>query len=193
MPVGWAIVVVVQWVAIIVLAAVVLGVLRQVTPHLERAGGPPPNRARNQGPAVGSTLPPFTCRENSGEIFTAPQLLGQPAVLLFLSATCAPCMSLADEMATADMGELASSLIVVTDPDDRGRLRLPERVRVLAMPHTEVEEVFSVRGRPFALAVGGDGVVKAKRGLNTVAQLADLTTSVVPRAIAVRASISDAP
>jgi hypothetical protein len=185
MPVGWAIVIVFQWLAIVALAAVVLGVLRQVTPHLERAGEPPVARAQNQGPAVGSTLLPFTCRESNGEIFTAAQILGSPAVLLFLSGTCAPCVNLADEIGASGIAELADSLIVVTGPEDRGGLRLPDRLRVLLMPHAEVAQVFSVRGRPFAIAVDPDGVVKDKRGVNTVAQLTELTASVVPHAIPV--------
>jgi hypothetical protein len=88
---------------------------------------------------------------------------------------------------------LADPLIVVTDPDGLDTLRPPASVRVLIMPDNEVAEVFAVRGRPFAVAVDADGVVKTKRGLNTVAQLSDLIASVVPQEIPVSALVSDTP
>lgn len=196
MPIGWAIVVVVQALAIIALAAVVLGVLRQVTPLLDRSAEPSMPRIQNQGPVVGSKLPPFAGRDGGGEILNAAQLLGRPTMLLFLSATCAPCVTLADEIsaisASAEPGELVSSLIVVIDPNDHAALRLPTDLRVLMMPTSEIAEVFDVHGRPFAMAVDADGVVRDKRGLNTVDQLASLTATVVPPAVPVRASVSDA-
>jgi methylamine dehydrogenase accessory protein MauD len=180
MPIGWAVVIVVQWVAIIALGAVVLGVLRQVTPHLERPPGPPAARIQDQGPAVGSRLPPFTGRDQDGEILNAVQLIGSPFVLLFLSGTCQPCVRLATEMSTAAPGDLTAMVIAVADEADLGTLRLPAWSRVLAMSTAEVAEVFSVRGRPFAVAVDADGIVSAKEGLNTVAQLTALTASTLP-------------
>jgi hypothetical protein len=188
MPIGWAIVIIVQWLVIIALAAVVLGVLRQVTPHLERAAESPVRRLESQGPAVGSKLPPFIGGDGGGDILTAAEVLGRPAVLLFLSATCAPCVNLAGEMGASDLGELVNSLIVVIDPNDLGRLRPPTGLRVLTMPPSQVAEVFAVRGRPFAVTVDADGVVRATRWLNTVAQLRDLASSVMRPAVAVKAS-----
>jgi hypothetical protein len=179
MPIGWAVVIVVQWLAIIALAAVVLGVLRQTTPHLERLAGPPPRRSLDQGPAVGSKLPPFTGRDGTGEIVHATELLDGPSVLLFLSATCTPCVSLADELGVTDLGEFEHPLIIVADPDDYGTLRLPARLRALLMPTSEIAEVFAVRGRPFAVVADADGIVQVKRGLNTVDQLRNLAGSVV--------------
>ena len=175
MPIGWASLVVLQWLAIIALAAVVLGVVRLVTPRLLQAADSPPMRMQNQGPAVGSKLPPFTGLDGSGEVLNAAQLVGRATVLLFLSATCPPCVRLADELGGSDVGELADSLIVVTDLDGYDALRLPASVRALIMPDNEVAEVFTVRGRPFAIAVDMEGVVRSKQGLNTVAQLSDLT------------------
>ena len=188
MPIGWAIAVVAQWLAIIALAAIVLGVLRQATHHLERLTESPLLRTADQGPAVGSRLPPFTGRDSDGEILHAAQVLNGPTVLLFLSATCAPCIGLADEISASDLAGLGCSLIVVIDPGDHGALRLPTRLRVLIMPGRQVTEVFAVRGRPFAVAADTDRVVRAKQVLNTVAQLRDLASSVARPAVAAKAS-----
>jgi len=190
MPVGWAIVVVAQWIAIIALAAIVLGVLRQATHRLEQPAGSPrmADRLADQGPAVGSRLPPFTGRDDNGELLHAAQVLNGPTVLLFLSATCAPCVRLADELGASHLGEPGWSLIVVIDPGAHGTLQLPTRLRVLVMPVSEVAEVFAVRGRPFAVAADTEGIVRAKGGLNTVAQLTDLAGSVVRPTVTARAS-----
>jgi hypothetical protein len=176
MPIGWAIVVIVQWLAIIALTVVILGILRMVTPHLEEAPARP--RLRDQGPAVGSKLPAFTGSDGSGEIASAELMRGQPSILLFLSATCGPCLNLARDLATSDpVVELADSLIVMTAPGATDSLKFPAWVRILFMPDRECAEVLGIRGRPFALAVDADQVVTEKRPVNTVAQLTALTTS----------------
>jgi hypothetical protein len=177
MSTGWAIVVIVQWLAIVALAAVVLGLVRQGAPAAEQTAESRELLFQNQGPAVGSKLPPFTGRDGSGGTLNAAQIVGRPAVLLFLSATCLPCVRLADEIAGSDPGDLADSLIVVTAPDGHEKLRLPASVRVLVMPDKEVAEVFTIKGRPFAIAAGADGVIRTKQGVNTVAQLGGITAS----------------
>jgi hypothetical protein len=184
MPVGWAIVVVVQWLAIIALTVVVLGVLRQVAPRLERAAAPPVRDLRNQGPAVGSKLPGFTARDGSGEsVGGAAVLRGRPGVLLFLSASCGPCLTLATELGGLDPAAgLAGVLTVVSDPEGAGTLPFPAWLRVLTVPDGQALDILNVHARPFAIAVGADGAVQAKRMLNKMAQLAELAAAVRPRA-----------
>jgi hypothetical protein len=180
MPIGWAIVVVGQWLAIIALAVVVLGILRQVTPRLQATTAHSPARLQAQGPAVGSAMPDFTGRDRYGGIITTAQLRGRPAVVLFLSADCSPCVNLAREMGASDpVEELADALVVVIDPGGVEALELPGWPRVLAMPKIEVLEVLEVRGRPFAMAVDNDWVVREKRMVNTVEQLRSLAVSVI--------------
>ncbi|HEY3902506.1 MAG TPA: hypothetical protein VGM14_01190 [Streptosporangiaceae bacterium] len=185
MPIGWAVVIVVQWLVIIALAAIVLGVLRQATPHLEKlAESRPPRRLTDQGPAVGGKLPPFTGHDPAGQLVHAAELLGRPNVLLFMSATCPPCASLAEELRAADLGEFDASLIIVIDATDYARLRPPARLRVLHMPNREVGQVFAVSGRPFAVVTDADGIVRMKRGLNTVDQLKSLAGPVMRSVVA---------
>jgi methylamine dehydrogenase accessory protein MauD len=184
MPIGWAVVIVVQWLAIVALAAIVLGVLRQATPHLEKlAESPPSRRLVDQGPAIGSKLPPFTAHDRAGQLVHAAELLGGPNVLLFMSATCPPCAGLAEELRVADLGEFESPLVIVIDAADDARLRLPARLGVLHMTNREVGQVFGVSGRPFAVITDADGVVRAKRGLNTVDQLKSLAARFVPSVV----------
>lgn len=165
--------------AIVALVVVVLGVLRQVAPRLQATAAHPAVRLQAQGPAVGSTVPDFTGRDRYGGIVTTAQLRGRPAVVLFLSADCSPCVSLAREMGASNpVEELAGALVVVTDPGGVESLELPGWLRVLAMPQIEALEVLEVRGRPFAMAVDDDWVVREKRMVNTVQELRSLAVSV---------------
>ena len=115
MPTGWAIVIVVQWLAIAALTIVVLGVLRQMASLLERAAAGPVMRIQLPAAEVGTRLPTFASVGDGSVTEPATLLGGRPAVMLFLSAGCAPCLSLAAEIASSDLpGELGRSLIAVT-------------------------------------------------------------------------------
>lgn len=174
MPIGWEVTVVVLCVAVAALAVVVLGLLRQVTPVLERAataGGQP---QLSMGPAKGSPLPEFTAAGTSGTV-TATQLRGRPAVLLFLAPGCGPCEDLAYEMSRADLGHLADQLVIITGPGDAARtLGIPAHLLVLTEQDRQVSDALSVNGTPFAIAVDPDGIVRDTRVPNTITQLEDL-------------------
>lgn len=175
MPVGWAIAVVVLGVAVIVLAAVVLGLMRQVTPVLERLadGNDIGRRLHAQGPSTGQPLPEFTALGPDGEV-SAGELRGRPTVLLFLSVGCGPCQRLAAELDRSGPGELASQLFVITSQDGQRVLGLPSSVTVLTERGREVSDRLSVIGTPFAVAVDPDGIVLATRSPNTLSQLGEL-------------------
>jgi hypothetical protein len=179
MPVGWAVTVVLLCVAVVALAIIVLGLLRQVTPLLERAAGAhdDAHALANQGPAVGSQVPHFAVSGPDGE-FTPEQLRGQPAVLLFLTEGCGPCTELAQEIGQADPVELPSQLVVVTGPDGVRELGLPRGLRVVTEPDKEVSDPLSVIGTPLAISLDSAGIVKAVRVTNTLEQLDALTAGV---------------
>jgi hypothetical protein len=178
MPIGWAIVVIVQWLAIIALTVVILGMLRMVSPHQEEV--PQRTRLRDQGSAVGTKVPDFTGSDGSREIVSTELMRGQPSILLFLSSSCGPCLKLAQELtASGPVVELADTLIVVTASSGPDTLKLPTWVRTLFVPDAECKEVLGISARPFAVAVDADQVVTEKRPVNLVAQLTELATSVL--------------
>lgn len=179
MPTGWAVVVVILCVAVVALAIIVLGLLRQVTPVLERAAGAHADghALSHQGPTVGSQVPHFAVGGPDGE-FTPEQLRGRPAVLLFLTEGCGPCTDLATEIGQAELVDLPSQLVVVTGPDGVRELGLPIGLRVVAEPDKEVSDPLSVVGTPLAISLDSDGIVRAVRVTNTLEQLDALTAGV---------------
>lgn len=173
MPVGWAIVVVILCVAVVALSIVVLGLLRQITPVLERAAGPGGMDIPRMGPAKGSTLPSFSVAGADGPV-TDQALRGRAAVLLFLGAGCGPCHDLAEQMRSTDISRLAGQLIIVTSPEGASTLGIPAEVRVLAEPSREVSDPLSVIATPYAVAVDPDGIVRETQIPNTMEQLTGL-------------------
>ena len=177
MPIGWEITVVVLCVAVVVLTVVVLGLLRQVTPVLERAADAAGGTGRPLGPEPGHPLPHFVADGTDGAVSDA-QLRGRPAVLLFLTSGCAPCQVLAEEMRGSDLARLTDRLVVVTGPDGAQRLGIPADVRVLIEHDRQVSDRLSVDGTPFAIAVDPDGIVQAASVPNTIGQLHEIAAAV---------------
>lgn len=170
MPIGWEITVVALCVAVVALAMVVLGLLRQVTPVLERAANAAVGPGRALGPEVGAPLPHFVADGADGVVSDA-QFRGRSAVLLFLAPGCAPCQVLAGEMRGRDLSYLADQVVIVTGPDGPQQLGIPADVRVLIEHDRQVSDPLSVDGTPFAIAVGPDGIVKAASVPNSIDQL----------------------
>jgi hypothetical protein len=178
MPTAWAITVVILCVVVVIMAVIVLGLMRQVTPILERASASISGILPASGPPVGQPLPPFAAHSVDGEM-ASEQLRDRPHVLLFLSVGCGPCQALADELMGADLGSLADQLIIITSAEGKEELRLSDRLQVLAEQNREVSDALSVTGTPSAIAVGADGNVKATRIANTVEHLRDMAAVLV--------------
>jgi methylamine dehydrogenase accessory protein MauD len=155
------------------LAVVVLGILRQITPVLERAAaqmaalGP-----GHEGPPVGEQVPEFAARDTDGQLVSDQELRGRPFVLLFLSAGCGPCERLAAEIRRADLGALASQLIIiVTSPDAPRVLGIPAGLRIVTESSNEITNPLDIQGLPFAVAVDPGGTVQAAEVPSTVKHL----------------------
>jgi hypothetical protein len=171
MPIGWAVAIVVLWLAVVALAVVLLGALRQVTSHLASLAEQPPTPVRAQGPAVGSRLPDLTGYDGHA------QLGGRPSVLLFLSPACGPCRTLAEEISGSDPSDLARFLTVVTDSGGVDALGLPAWLRVLTVPEDAQAQKFAIPGRPFAIAADEDGFIRGSQLLNKVGHVTDFAAA----------------
>jgi hypothetical protein len=93
-------------------------------------------------------------------------------VLLFLSASCRPCLRLARQLGAADApAALPGALTVVCDSEGSSVLGLSGWLPVLTMSDAEGSEVLGLYGRPFAIAVNAHGAVMGKRMVNTIGNL----------------------
>lgn len=183
MPIGWAIVTIALWLAVICLAVVVLGVLRQLSTIAERtAADQQIQQPKPMGPAQGTVVPKFAVRATNGEMFTDDHLRDHPSVLLFMSSHCGPCQKLAGEMRDADLTEIGDYLTVVTDEEGAAALGLPVTVRTVEESTNGIAKALEVKGRPFAVAIDENGVVRGSNVPSTVANLSTLIVRAMSRA-----------
>jgi hypothetical protein len=183
MPVGWIIVVVTLWLAVVVLAVLVIGLMRQVTSALEQAAAtarPETPESLVLGPRVGSALTPFTATDTSGETIDEQWLRGEPALLLFLHSGCVPCQQIAGDMGQADLDAMPGRLIIVTDPDGPRALGLPSSLHTLVESARQVSDALMIKATPYAVAVDPDGVVRGAGVAGSMERLAAIAEQARP-------------
>ena len=167
-----------SWVAIVLLALVVSGLVRQVH-QLSRGATSPVRAPARPGPAAGSAAP------------EAAELLGprrgEGGVLLFLSANCRTCTGVlaeARKAAAAQDGPALAALYAGPAPDhaDHGTGASAAGVPVVPV-HAGRDDLFAAYdavATPFAVAVDGAGRVLRAVPLGSAAALPELLDETFP-------------
>lgn len=138
-----------SWAAILLLALVVAGLVRQV-----HALGRGASRPAGLGPAAGAPAPAF-------------DRLG-PGLLLFLDRECGVC---ADVLAAVPAGRPLQAIFAGPPPDEAPR----PGVSVLADEQDGLFADYRVPATPFAVLVGDDGRVRAAEPVGSPEALRALT------------------
>ena len=148
----WAAAFIAQWLLVVVLAAVVVAIARQVgTLHL-RLGPRGALEVDSEGPSLGEAPPAMPAVDDDGR----QVLVGGPGparLVLFSSPTCSICTEVAPGIAAAASAAGLTPMIL-HDPD--------------------LERVYAVPGTPFLLVMDGAGVVRAKGTVNNLEQVEGL-------------------
>jgi thiol-disulfide isomerase/thioredoxin len=151
----------VQWLVIILLAILVLGLLRRTTSVLEAAERQLSRPDLNvRGLQRGATVPAFVASSATGEPLPSSVLLEHAGVVLFLSSACAPCRRLAEELSRLEKppAELPITVIV-----DQGWVRagIPQirGVTLAIQANHTVSDAFDSNATPHAFLVDAGGVV----------------------------------
>jgi methylamine dehydrogenase accessory protein MauD len=163
---------VVLWVTVLVLAAVVMALVRQIGVLHERVA-PAGALVGRDGPRVGEAAPRFELPDWSGNrvIIGGADADGRRTLLLFVSPTCPVCptmLPIVDSVARDEHGALR---VVLASDGPRaehdafvGAHRLAERPYVLS---TELGLAYQVAKLPYAVLIDADGVLRAKGLVNT--------------------------
>jgi hypothetical protein len=146
----------VTWVALVLLALVVAGLVRQV--H-QLTQGP---RARERGLAVGSPAPALE------QLGAEP---GRATLLLFLSEDCPACHDVFEETAALTGGPPTRAIFA----DEAIGGSPPANVRVLS-GQEELFAAYQVPATPYGVIVGADGRVRAAEPVGSVRGLHALVT-----------------
>ena len=161
------------WLAVGVLALLVLALARQVGVLHERVA-PLGALMLDQGPKVGERAPIFEVKDLFGRPTRLGGLRGRPLLLLFVSSTCPVCkkiLPIALRLAREENLDLA----LIGDEREEDLRRLAQglaEVQVLNAP--EVGQVYKVGKIPYAVLIDPEGVIRAKGLVNNREHLESL-------------------
>lgn len=161
------------WLAVGVLALLVLALARQVGVLHERVA-PLGALMLDQGPKVGERAPIFEVKDLFGRPTRLGGLREKPLLLLFVSSTCPVCkkiLPIALRLAREENLDLA----LIGDEREEDLRRLAQglaEVQVLNAP--EVGQVYKVGKIPYAVLIDPEGVIRAKGLVNNREHLESL-------------------
>lgn len=163
---------IVLWIAVLVLAAVVVALVRQIGVLHERVA-PSGALAAREGPRVGEAAPGFALATWSGTpcVIGGPDATGQATLLVFVSPSCPVCKTLLPILDSVIRGERHRARLVLASDGPRDEhaafvatQRLEERTYVLSR---ELGMAYRVGKLPHAVLIDADGVLRAQGLVNT--------------------------
>jgi len=178
---------IILWVLVIGLSLLVLALARQVGVLHERVA-PAGALLPTNGPKVGELTKAMELATLAGGSVTigGTQSGSAATLVLFISPTCPVCKSLvptAKSLAKAEPGELR--LVFASDgADNEAQLKqhraYVEELRIAGYPYVismQLGMTYQVSKLPFALLIGGDGILKSKGLVNSREHLESLLES----------------
>ncbi len=170
---------VVLWIAVVVLAGVVVALTRQIGVLYERVA-PAGALMTGRGPAVGDAAPVVHADDLAGmhHDVGAPRADGRGTLLLFLSPTCPVCKTLLPALRSAAHRErdwLAVLLASDGPADEHARFIAAEGLE--AFPYVlspQLGMTYRVGKLPYAVLLDAAGIVRARGLVNTREHLESL-------------------
>jgi methylamine dehydrogenase accessory protein MauD len=160
------------WLVVLVLAAVVAALVRQIGILHERVA-PAGALVGREGPRVGEAAPRLTVDDWNG----APVLLGGPApdgratLIAFLSPTCSVCKTMLEILDAVMRREQGRARVLFASDGPRAEHEAFVRTHGMAergyLLSSELGLVYQVGKLPYAVLIDGAGVLRAKGLINT--------------------------
>jgi methylamine dehydrogenase accessory protein MauD len=167
------------WVAVVVLGGVVLALVRQIGVLHERVF-PVGALVAPGGPKVGEAAPVATVTDLAGTPVRlgGADAAGRRTLLFFLSPTCPVCKTLLPVVLDLARSERpAARVVLASDGDEAEHRAFATRADLKDVPYVLSREVglaYQVAKLPYAVLIGGDGVLQAKGLVNTREHLESL-------------------
>ncbi len=168
---------VLQWIALLVGAVVLLGLARQVGVLHERSA-PLGALVTDKGPDIGEPAPVFDLRDFRGRVVRigGERPVGELQLLLFLSPTCPMCEKLLPTVHSFAAGEGVRP-VIVSDGDEADHRRFLETHDLGDVPYLVSPSIgmrFQIGKVPYAVLIDHAGRIRAKGIVNTREHLESL-------------------
>jgi methylamine dehydrogenase accessory protein MauD len=164
------------WVAVVVLALVVVALVRQIGVLHERLQ-PVGALALSGGPRVGEAAPFVEAADLDGALHAvgAPAPDGRDTLVFFLSPTCPVCKALLPALASLARDASLRVLLASDGAQDEQRaFAARERVALPLLVSTPLGLAYRVGKLPWAVVVDAQGIVRAQGLVNSREQLESL-------------------
>jgi hypothetical protein len=180
----WIAVVVAQWLALALLAVILLGFVRRHAAVLERAERYISNERSLEitGLEAGQRPESFDAVDHDGRMITVSGSAG-PAIFLFLSGGCAPCRDIARELTGLASTSITMRIVVVVDKHGSWAPSDAPGISVLAQVGDSASAAFRSNATPQAFAVDSAGVVQASIIPGSIRDLEELERAVTEEEI----------
>jgi hypothetical protein len=146
-------------VVVILDTVVLMGVVRMVV-QLYRAVSPDADPA---APASRKPAPAFVARAIDGSLVDSANFVGHITALLFVSPTCASCMTTLDQLAVVKR-RAAGNVVLVCDGDTSECRALADTYAPVQVVHDadrRIRHLFDVTRFPIAVLIGVDGKIRS--------------------------------
>jgi thiol-disulfide isomerase/thioredoxin len=165
MSAPWIAAFVVLWIGFLALAVILLGLLRRMSPILERAEaqlGVHGSRGSFGGAPVASAVAPFQLVDAKGRTALSRESVEEPTLLLFVAPGCGPCEQILGGL--DGVGERYEGVIFhVVVEEGKGSVEAPPGVSLLYERNHAASAAFQTIVTPHAFVVDHGGLVLDQR------------------------------
>ena len=165
MSAPWIAAVVVLWIGFLALAVILLGLLRRMSPILERAEaqlGVHGGKGSYGGAPVASAVAPFQLVDATGRTVLARESVEEPTLLLFVAPGCGPCEQILGDLdGVGERYEGVPFHVVVEEGE--GSVEAPPGVSLLYERDRAASAAFQTVVTPHAFVVDHGGLVLDQR------------------------------
>ncbi len=165
------------WIVVVVLAAVLLALVRQIGVLHERVT-PVGALVTNQGPRVGEAVPDLDLTDIDGSAVRLGGVQTTGTLLFFLSPTCPVCKTLLPTVLRTARGESPPlQVVLASDGDPAEHRRFVTEHHLGDVPYvlsSTLGITYQVAKLPYAALIDSDGILRAKGLVNTREHLESL-------------------
>ena len=163
-------------VLVLALIVMVFALARQIGILFERIS-PVGAMVNDSGPKLGEVSPAFNLPSLTGGLVQIGAVSPKHTLIFFLSPTCPICKKLLPVLASIRQSETWLDVVLASDGEEARHRDFIARAELEQFPYVISEQLgvtYRVARLPFAVLLGGEGVVKAKGLVNTREQLESL-------------------
>jgi hypothetical protein len=167
---SWAVLIACLWVAVVVLALLLLGVIKRVSTLLAE-GNAPHAGLEPQGLPLDSYVPFFQAKDSRGRTVDRGDLIANGGLFIFVTPGCPPCDELLRQMRIPSEPMAIPLYLILDDASFGGDWNPAVGAQVLYELGGSMTRAFRNTAAPYAFAVNREGRVVERGIVNAMGEL----------------------